>query len=154
MKKILLVLGLAVILASSSLAMGVGVEGGRPYLRFSLGPETSADVSLQYNSTDSNNNAITLWGRYNSKIAKIGEIVTGWGAELEIESGKTFGADRTVITLTGLVSAAYNITKGITIYGNIDLLSLVSTDTGGTSTTSYMLNNGSFMAYSGIRVEI
>jgi|GEM_PF-2694501 len=155
MKKILAILGLIGLIATaSSAAMVIGVEGGFPFMEIAMNDTQTADLGVNYTNTNANNNTITLWGRMNNAIATVGEVKTSWGIELDLATGKTGGADQTVITLQGLVGAEYKVSKQVGIYGNIALLSLTSTNTGGAATTSYNAVAGSATAYSGIKVYL
>jgi len=155
MKRILFVLGLiALVATASSAAMVVGVEGGLPYMQLKMSDTQTADVGLNYTNTNANNNALTIRGRMNNAIATVGSVKTSWGIQLDIASGKTAGVDVTAITLQGLVAAELKIADQVGIYGNVALLSLTSTNTGGVATTSYNALAGSATAYTGIRVYL
>lgn len=132
----------------------IGVEDGAPYMRFLMNQSQAIDVGLTYNNTNSANNNFFVWGRMNNKIGKVGAVATAWDAGVSLWSGKTAGADCTVIGLGGGVSAAYMILDNVEIYGNVVLIRVMSTNLAGASTTSYSAITGSGNCYSGIRVYL
>jgi len=134
--------------------MIIGVEGGDPYMRFTMSDSQSADVGLSYVNTNAANNTLGVWGRLNNKIADLGDITTSWGALLSLSTGKQAAADCTIIDLIGSVTADYMISKSVAIYGTINLVSVTSTNVAGAATTSYTALTGSGNAYSGIRVYL
>ncbi|NQT29249.1 MAG: hypothetical protein HQ596_01625 [Candidatus Saganbacteria bacterium] len=153
MKKIILILGLIVIFSSNAMAMIVGLENGSPYLRFAISENQAIDVGADYASlSNSSTTQLDIWGRFNHKIAEIGAVTASWAGTIGARAAHTSAADTTTITLIGLVSASYPIAENLVIYGNLNLFSLASASSGGTSTTSYALIWGDTNVYSGVRV--
>jgi hypothetical protein len=157
MKKILLVLGLAVILASSSQAVSIyGVDNGTPFMGFVLNETQRVDAGLGYTSSnDGDVTDLSVFGRFENKIADVKAIKLSWAGQLTLSTGQNaMGQDQTSITLAGLVGAEYKITDALGIYTNITLVSFTSQDTGGASSTSFSLIGGPFRGYSGLRIYI
>ena len=162
MKKAIILL-VVLLLGTASFAMGVGVETNlfgitTPFLRIGLNPNQSIDVGAYYNSiNDSAFTDLQLWGRFNSVIAKMGKVTTSWAGVLGLRSDKglsNFGADTTTIALRGLLGAEYDIVENVTIYGNVNLLTLNSASSGGASATTFTLLTGNALIYTGIVVSL
>ncbi len=159
MKKILLVLGLAVILASSSQALIFGAEvGGMPYIGFRLNKNQVIDVGLSYNSqNDGDATNLTFLGRFENKIADVKKLKLSWAGQLTFGSAKTTFAGAstttTTITLAGLVGAEYKITDALGFYGYLNLLNYQTVSNGG-SAASYWLLTGPALAYTGFKIYL
>lgn len=156
MKKILLVLGLAILVASASYASVFGVDvGGTPYMGFQLNENQRVDVGLMYiSNNDGATTNLGIFGRFDNKIAEVDKLNLSWAGQLGITSAAAAGATTTTIVLTGLLSAEYKITDVVALYGNIYLLTLQSVGAGGASATSFGVLTGDGQAYSGIRIYI
>ena len=154
MKKIIAVLGLAVLIATmSSAAMRVGVENGQPYMGWQLSPMQAIDVGLGYTST--NNGTFTnllLFGKYTQNIATVKNVKLNFSGTLGINSANT-GVSTTTLGLVGSVGAEYMIADNISIYGDIDLLTIQSMSGAATGTNMFLVT-GDGNAYSGIRIYI
>ncbi len=179
MKKILLILGLAVTLATFSQALMVGVDtgvttlpfislaqtvtlapvvAGAPFIGFPISENMNLDLGLTLGSATQNGSSASLygvWGRLSSVVAQVSKIKLGWGGQLGITSGTATGQPTTtIILLAGLFTAEYMVTDALGIYANINLLAFANTTTNGTTTTLYTLATGDTNCYSGIRLYL
>jgi hypothetical protein len=153
MKKLVLLLGLAVILASSSQAIIIGSEfGGMSYVGFELGEDKEVDVGLTYSSV--NDDATKTTGaqlRYKQDIAKVDKAKVGWGAQINYV---TVDGGATTTNIIGLLSGEYAISDAVGIYTDIAVLNYQTVEQGGTSVKSYWLITGPFMAYTGFKIYL
>ena len=159
MKKALLLLGLAVIFASACQAemiFGYDITSGMPFMGFQVNENQRADVGLTYTSlNDGNTTNLGLMGKFENTMLTAGQLKAGWAGVLGIASGKAAGTDTTTITLSGLLTAEYKVSKNLGVYGSIYLLTFQNVNTGGTSATNFWLLTGDGAnAYGGIRVYI
>ena len=153
MKKAIILLVVLVLGTASFAAMRVGVENGLPYMGWQLSDMQAIDAGLGYTSTG--NGAVTnliLFGKYTQNIMKVKNVNLNWSGSLGINSANA-GASTTTIGLVGSVGAEYMINEVISIYGDIDLLTIQSIS-GAATGTNFFLINGDANCYSGIRVYI
>jgi hypothetical protein len=142
--------------AAKPAGMIIGIDSGNPFMRFMLSSDTAVDVGAGYNSVPVGGASwtyLTVWGRYQSRIATYDKLNTYWGGMLTLNSNNT-EATSNAITASVLVGAEYTIVDKLGLYGNINLASLTNTSTGGTSTNSYTILSGNFYVVSGFVVYL
>ncbi|MFA5839269.1 MAG: hypothetical protein WC890_01270 [Candidatus Margulisiibacteriota bacterium] len=125
-----------------------------PYISFALNDSQAVDVGLSYVNANSNNNGITAWGRLDNKIADFGSVTTNWGVGLALQSGKTAGQDFNTITLNGILGVEYAFTSILSVYGNVNVLTLSSQTLAGNSSTAYSVLTGDNLLYTGFKVRL
>ena len=143
--------------ATETRGLGVGVEGGLPYVRLSLSDSQSVDLGLMYASVGgvaTATNTIGFLGRYESKLVDItNNLSTYWNAGLTYSSVSTTTTAST-LGLFGGVGAELAIASNVGIYSNLTLGYFQSVSTAGTATSNFGVLVGSATAYSGIRVYL
>ncbi len=153
MKKAIILLVVMLLGTASFAVMRVGVENGTPYMGWQLSDMQAIDAGLGYTSTG--NGAVTnltLFGKYTQNITKVKNVNLNWSGTLGITSANA-GATTTTLALVGSVGAEYLINEAISVYGDIDLLTIQSMS-GAATGTNFFLVNGDFNCYSGIRIYI
>jgi hypothetical protein len=181
MKRIALLLGLAIILATcaqaattpakaaaapSSTKMYIGVMNKNisgvgvncPFIGFQINPDMSIDIGLTLVSQSTGgatNSMFGLFGRVNGVLAEISKVKVGWMGALNIGStSPAGGTSTTAISLAGALSAEYMITDSLSMFGDANLLQFGSASTGGTSSTDIRLMSSDPLCISGFRVYL
>jgi len=168
MKKVLLALGLVAVMASSAFAgvslqtIGLLATAQPPYanalsaapgalsataLSFDLTDDISMAVGLNFQSgspatgTDPSNMAIYLNGMMNlMKSGPIGQLI---GLELGYASSTPDGGDATtVMQLNVVYRVAVDVAAGLTLLVDVEGLTYLSADTGGSANSALVLLNG------------
>src|SRR3989339_470567 len=97
MKKIIVLLVMFGLLASSSLAMGIsgiGVSSTIPFIRLAIDSDRTLDLGASYNVTPATAlipafNTTTALARYNSNFMNLGSTDVHWGVALTYSSLST-----------------------------------------------------------------
>ena len=150
MKKLIFVLGLALIMASSSLALTVGTEaGGVGYIGVPVG-SGDVEVGLTYsNLNDGTTKTLGAMLRYRQNITEMAKTKLGWGAQVNYVKVDGGAATTNII---GLLSGEYAITDVVAIYADISLLNYQTVDT--PSATSYWVLTAPVLAYTGFKIYL
>jgi|SRR3989339_1831404 len=175
MKKVLASVLMVVLLASLSFAavkpakiasrgdngmkLGVGVEGGLPYIRLGISDTQNIDLGATYSSTGTNVNSMTVMARYNATIMPINDMLkVYWQAGVNYTSANAVPVVAVVTTTTMAlyidlgVEAMLN--PNLSVYSDVGIVNYASLNTGGATTTNFGILQGSNVAYSGIRVYL
>ena len=125
-----------------------------PYMGWDISSTQAIDAMLGYASFNNGGNTnLNIGGKYTQVIQKIKNVNLNFSGLLGINSATAAGASTTTLTMIGALGAEYKVNDVLSIYGDIDLLTLQSMSGGATGTNIFLVT-GDFNCYSGIRIYI
>ncbi|OGC08891.1 hypothetical protein A3J90_06410 [candidate division WOR-1 bacterium RIFOXYC2_FULL_37_10] len=158
MKKIILLLVMLGLLASSSLAMGISGVGvspitntlAVPFLRLAIDSDRVLDLGVSYGVSTANVNTTTALARFNTNFMSLGTTDIHWGLALAYS---TTSANTSSMTLDLNVGAETKLNSNVALFGDIHLVDYTTTTPAGT-TNAYNLLTGPGVANLGIMLYL
>lgn len=157
MKKALVLL-LVVLMSAPAWAAGIegiAVAAGGAGIMMGLSKDMTGTVGLAYTSASVGSvSNLGLLFRLENVISKKAPVNTYWGGSIGFVSASAAGASTTTITLNGFVGAEFFFAKNLSLFADINLLTLQSASAGGASSTNISLVNSSGTVYTGGRIYL